>query len=74
MKCNNFDKQSYNQISENDCIICIKCKEDNIPFQKLFDNQFQLICEIGSNEEINSPNLSLQNTTLKNILLILIIF
>ena len=41
MKCNKTDKDTFEQIiRENISQICLKCKEENIPFQKLTDHHF----------------------------------
>ena len=66
-KCNNYDIETYEQINKNpnNQIFCIKCKEHNIPFQKLPDQQFQIICETGLCKDIDHLNITIGNNYYK---------
>ena len=44
IKCNKTDKKSYEKLEKTkDPCICIACKEENLPFSKLTDEQFKLM-------------------------------
>ena len=46
-------------------LYCIQCKEDNIPFQKLLELQFQVFLETGVCKDIGHLDLSIDNNHLK---------
>ena len=66
-RCNTFDYETYKQLITipNSQIFCINCKEDNIPFQKLHEHQFQVICETGVCKDSEHLNISIANNYLK---------
>ena len=68
IKCNKTDEKSYEKIIKNkDSLICINCKQDNIPFQNLTDIEFSAVSKgIELNTNIESINeLTVTSTSLR---------
>ena len=61
IKCNLMTKKEYDyQIKMKDPFFCIKCLEDNFPFNKLSDNEFGFSVIKGANSDLSDENNKLQ--------------
>ena len=66
IKCNKTDATDFKKMNEEDAILCIICKEEIIPFQRLTDQQFYVTSFKGVNKDVDSLNQSLfPSTSLK---------
>ena len=69
LKCNKFDTSTYEKIlSENQQLICIKCKDGIFPFQTLTGDQFIATAAKGINISIISKTFSKKLIILNMIL------
>ena len=68
IKCNKTDEITYNRIiKDKEDLTCIKCKQENIPFQDLTDLEFSVVSNgIENSTNIESiENISVTSTSLR---------
>ena len=67
IKCNKIDDVTFEKMKVNlDLFLCLKCKEDIFPFQKLSDEQFFMTSEKGINKDVDLLNMTIfPNNSLK---------
>ena len=67
IKCNNTDANTYKKVKD-DPQTCLKCKEENIPFLALNEQQFSAIIKRGSNIDLEKMSSIFPSNNLKSFL------
>ena len=62
IKCNNINKTRYKFFQENpdEIFFCLNCLEEEIPFTKLNDNEFETFLKLDILESVNDSNIQLK--------------
>ena len=59
IKCTKIDNKTYENIKYREAQVCIKCKEEIFPFQKLTEQQFFLTSKSGLSNDMELLNLNI---------------